>query len=248
MVCSKWAERLPSRVMTVQPSSRSAGLAPADVHHRLDREHVPDLQLHAPARGPVVGHLRVFVHRGADPVAHVLAHHAEPGRLGDALDRGADVAEAVAFDDLVDRGLERPPRDLEQPRRLGVDLTHAHGDRGVGVPALDDRPAVDGDDVALVEHDGVARDAVHDHVVRRRAHHRGEPVVPEEVRARAAPFDHVTRGTVEIGGGGAGHRPRARTRRASPRPLSPPRRMSAICSRDLRAITATRKRSARRSR
>ena len=39
----------------------------------------------------------------------------------------------------------------------------------------------------------VARDAVHDHVVGRRADHRGEPVVAEEVRAGAAPLEHLAR-------------------------------------------------------
>ncbi len=126
------------------------GLGGPGVHHRLDGEHVALLELHAPPRGPVVGHLRILVHGGADPVAHVLAHDGEPGPLGDALDRGADVAEPVTLHHLVDRRLERPAGHLDEALRLVVDLADRHGHRGVGVPALDDRPAVDREDVALL--------------------------------------------------------------------------------------------------
>ena len=41
--------------------------------------------------------------------------------------------------------------DVDQPLRLGVDLPHPGGEGGVAVPALDDRAAVDGDEVALLE-------------------------------------------------------------------------------------------------
>ena len=47
---------------------------------------------------------------------------------------------------------------------------HGHGVGGVAVVALDDGPAVDGEDVALLQH-VVARDAVDDHVVGRGADH-----------------------------------------------------------------------------
>src|SRR6476619_3885072 len=63
------------------------GLGGARVHHRLDGEHVPLLELHAPARRPVVGDLWVLVHGGADAVAYVLTHHGEARPFGDALDR-----------------------------------------------------------------------------------------------------------------------------------------------------------------
>ena len=41
--------------------------------------------------------------------------------------------------------------DLDQPLGLALIWPDAHGERGVAVPALDDRAAVDRDDVALVE-------------------------------------------------------------------------------------------------
>ena len=48
--------------------------------------------------------------------------------------------------------------------RLGRDLADRHREGGVAVVALDDGPAVDREDVALLEHLG-ARDAVDDLVV-----------------------------------------------------------------------------------
>ena len=89
-----------------------------------------------------------------------------PASDGDVFDRGADVAEPVADDDLVDGGLEGGPGDLDEPLRFGVDLADGDGDGRVGVPALDDRAAVDGEDVALLEDHLLARDAVDDDLVR----------------------------------------------------------------------------------
>ena len=82
--------------------------AAADVDHRLDRDDEALLELVAAGSGrPVVRDLRLLVHGGADAVADVLPHDREAARLRDPLHRGADVAEAVADDDLLDRGVER---------------------------------------------------------------------------------------------------------------------------------------------
>ena len=54
---------------------------------------------------------------------------------------------------------------VDEALRLVVDLADGDRHRGVGVPTLDDRPAVDRDDVALLE-DAHPGDAVHDHLVR----------------------------------------------------------------------------------
>ena len=63
--------------------------------------------------------------------------------------------------------------DQRQVRRCGPASPAADddGDRGVAVPAVDDRAAVDGDQVALDQH-ARARDAVHDLVVDRDAERR----------------------------------------------------------------------------
>ena len=62
-----------------------------------------------------------------------------------------DLVEAVAGPQLLDPGPQAPLGDLHQPGRLGRDLADAHRVGGVAVVALDDRAAVDRDDVALLE-------------------------------------------------------------------------------------------------
>ena len=119
---------------------------------------------------------------------------AKPGRVDRRLDRGADVAEAVAGDASRRSPASSAARVTSISRCDSASIVaDRHRDRGVGVPALDDRPAVDRHDVAVLEH-AVAGDAVHDHLVRRDAGHRREAVVAEEVRAGAAAVEHVARG------------------------------------------------------
>ena len=64
--------------------------------------------------------------------------------------------------------------------------------------ALDDGPAVERQDVALLEA-VVAGDAVDDDLVGRRADHSRESVVVEEVRAGVAPLQHLAGDPVEFG-------------------------------------------------
>ena len=75
-----------------------------------------------------------------------------------------------------------------------------HRDRGVAVPAVDDRSAVDRDDVAIGEHAG-AGDAVHDLVVDRGADDAGEARgSPRKLEVRALRPDVIVRDDVELGG------------------------------------------------
>ena len=90
-VCSKCADRLPSRVTAVQPSASTFTAGLPGVHHRLDREHHPLGQPRPAARLAVVRHLRLLVHPLPDAVADELAHHRKPVRLDVLLHRVADV-------------------------------------------------------------------------------------------------------------------------------------------------------------
>ena len=123
----------------------------------------------------------------------------------------------------LDAGDQRRLRDVDEPLRLGVDLPHPGGEGGVAVPALDDRPAVDRDEVALLQ-PVRARDAVHDHVVGGRADHAGERrvAVAEEVGPGAPALDDVATDAIELRGGDAGTDGLPDARRASPpRPARP---------------------------
>ena len=86
----------------------------------------------------------------------------------------------------------------------GSIVAHPGGEGGVAVPAVDDRPAVDRDDVALLEPVRARGCRARS---RRWARRRSPPgrrvAVAEEVRAGAAPLDHVAADPVELGGGDA---------------------------------------------
>ena len=78
----------------------------ARVHHRLDREHHPLLELRARVDRPEVRDLRILVHVAPDPVADERAHDAQALALDAGLDRVRHVAEAVARPALLD-GVEQ---------------------------------------------------------------------------------------------------------------------------------------------
>ena len=63
----------------------------------------------------------------------------------------ADVAEPVADEAGGDAAPHRLFADIEHALDGGIDLADAGGERRVAVPAVDDRAAIDRDDVALVQ-------------------------------------------------------------------------------------------------
>ena len=98
--------------------------------------------------GAVVRDLGLLVHRGADAVADVLADHREPGRSATGPRPRHRCRRAVPSTVAAMAASSAAPGDVDEPLGLRVDLADRDRDRGVGVPALDDRPAVDRDDVA----------------------------------------------------------------------------------------------------
>ena len=127
----------------------------------------------------------------------------QPGGFHDRADRMAHVGEPLTRPHVGDGGGQRRLAHIDEALRLGVDHTHPHGERGVTVPAVHDRPAVDADEVALIEADR-AGDAMDHDIVGRGADHRGKAVVAEEVRRRSAPLEHPSAHPVEIERGDTG--------------------------------------------
>src|SRR2546422_362902 len=98
-------------------------LVGAEVDHRLDGQDHP--RPHArirlppgPERRPIVGHLRILVELLPDAVADVVADDAVAEGRDVRLDRGADVADAVARLHRRDPLLQRLPGFVQQARRL----------------------------------------------------------------------------------------------------------------------------------
>ena len=138
------------------------------------------MRLPVPGRA-VVGHLRELVHVPADAVADVLAHDRVPVGLDERLDGGADVADVVARPGGGDAEVERLAGGVDEPAHLRGGLAAGDRESAVRPPAIEDQPAVERDEVAVVDHLG-AGDAVDHLLVDRHAERVGESVVAEEAR------------------------------------------------------------------
>src|SRR3954447_1608366 len=169
----------------------------AGVTHPLDREDHALLELRALARLAVVGHLRVLVHRPADPVADERPHDREALALDAVLHRVRDVAEAAPRPAMLDRVEQRRLRDVHEllgDRRDRADRERA---RRVGDPVVEDHADVDRDDVAALE---AVRpgDAMHDHRVRRGADRAGEAAIALERGRGSLRVDELLGRPVEV--------------------------------------------------
>jgi len=150
--------------------------------HGLDRQHDADVQDHPAARAARshVRDVRRLVHRAADPVAGVVLEQPVPEWAYDLLNGGAHVREPAAGLDRRDPGPQRPLGRGRQLEQLGCAPPHGDRNRGVAVPALQHRTAVDGNQLALLQYARARRDAVHDLGVDRGADRGRETVVAEE--------------------------------------------------------------------
>src|SRR5690606_11644962 len=169
--------------------------------HRLDGQGEPLDELGALAGPAEVRDVGRLVHGRADAVPDVVLDDAVRRARGAhvLLDRVRDVGDPAAQPGGGDAGPQRGLGDLEQRRDLAGDRADGHRDRGVAVPPVDDRTAVDGDHVTLGE-DPVVGDAVDDHVVDRGAQGAGEAVVAQERGHRAGRTDRVLRDRVQLPG------------------------------------------------
>ena len=127
-----------------------------------------------------------------------------PGHGGDVVVHGvADVADELAGRQRGDPVPHGGLGDVGEPLVLGVGGAHDHGAGRVGVPAVEDRAAVDREDVPVLQ-DAVAGDAVDDLLIDRGADRGGEAVVAQEVGGGAGVLEHRGEHGVEVLGGLAG--------------------------------------------
>src|SRR5580693_319146 len=148
----------------------SAGLA--KIYHRFDRENHAFAQPGALPAGSEVRDLRLFVELGSDAVSHKLAHHTKTVRFYKFLHRCAYIADRVADPRLLDALIQRGFRHLEQLAYFRLDrIIHRHGDRSVAVVSIENHTAIDGNDVARLQHPLFRRDAVYDLFIDRGAKH-----------------------------------------------------------------------------
>ena len=212
-VCSKCADRLPSRVTAVHPS-------PSTFTAGLPKFTIGSIASTMPSasRGPrpadaVVRNLRLLVELRADPVADELAHHRKPVRLDVRLHRRADVrhprAGAHRLESLVERRFGHRRAAAPRPATIAPTGTVT---AAVPVEPVEPRAHVDRHDVAFDQRP-LRRNPVHHLLVHRRANRRRVAVIPLERRlARPPPPDVVP----------PARRARRRDPRLRPSPSAPP--------------------------
>ena len=181
-VCSKCADRLPSRVTAVQPSDSTftAGLPAFTIGSIAST--MPFRQPRPASGRPVVGNLRLLVQRRADAVTDELAHHRKPVRLDVLLHRRADVRDPRARLHRVDPAKQRFLGHAQQLGRLRRDRARpAPSPRSRRRTRRASRPCRS-TRCRRSTSGRVRRNAVHDLLVHRRAHRRRIAVVPLERR------------------------------------------------------------------
>ena len=131
---------------------------PTEDQHRLDSQHRSFLDDRPAVRLALVGQVRIFVHRAADPVAAVAVDDAQLypeaflGGKGGQLERVGDVGELVARHHRFQPFREHPFGGAVQRVHIGRQLADAERPGAVPHPAVERGAAVNGDQVAFFEH------------------------------------------------------------------------------------------------
>ncbi len=206
-VCSKCAAQLPSSVTHGPLVVVERRVLAAERDHRLHRQRQPALELRSTAGSAVVGHVGRLVHRGADAVAGELLEDPVVAALADVgLDGVRDVADPAAEPGGGEAG---PHRALGDPHQLGRPRQAPRPTATVIAASPCQPSTIAPQSIEITspsrEHP-VARDAVHDLVVDRRADRgrEGRVAVALERRDTAVRADVVLGDRVELAGGDAG--------------------------------------------
>ena len=170
---------------------------------RLDGDDEPRPERVAAPGAPVVGHVRVAVHRAADPVPAELGVDPVAVGPGDRGDGRRDVPDLPAGTGGPDARSERPGRGVDEGQVLVTRGPDDDAQRGVRDPPVDGAGEVEAQQVAVAEH-VVVRQAVEHCVVDRGAQHLAEGaraearVVVDVAGLRPAVLDHLVGQGVEV--------------------------------------------------
>ena len=99
----------------------------------------------------VVGDFRLFVHLGANSVAHILTHDIETGGFHIVLHGHTDGIDIVTGTRLLDADIEALLRDAHELAGFLAHLAHREGARSVAHKTFKDHAHVDADDVPFLK-------------------------------------------------------------------------------------------------
>src|SRR5664279_329840 len=161
----------------------------AFVYHGFDGEHHAGAQPWSTPGGTVVEHLRRLVHVAADAVSGELLDHGIATLLDVVLHRPPDIAQATAGYTLLDALFQTHARRLDQSGCLLGDCSDGQGACRIAAPAIFERAKVNRQNVAVLERQILARNAVDDDAVDGRAKNRRVASVTQERRLRGKLFE-----------------------------------------------------------
>ena len=140
-------------------------VALAHGNHRFDGYTHGGFQHHAISTTSVVRHLGILMHLTANAMSGQFADDAVAMSLAVFLHSTADITEVTTSDGIVDTLIQGLLRGTEQLFDLFADLANTERVAGVAAKAVEQRAAVDGDDVTVLKHCLSIGDAMHDDVV-----------------------------------------------------------------------------------
>src|SRR5215216_1413439 len=177
-----------------------ADIVVAQRDHGLYREGHPGQEARARPQPPVVRYLRLLVHLAPDAVRDQIPNHAVPPRFGQSLYRVPDIPEPLANPDLLRRRQKTLPRGIQEPFGLLGHFADRHCRGAVGHESFVAHADVQGYYVPRLQSVG-ARNAVHDHGVRRRADGGWKALVALELWGSASGAYEFLGHPVEVPGG-----------------------------------------------
>ena len=140
------------------------------------------------------------MHIATHAMAHILAHNTIASTLGNLLDSITDIAQMIAWASSLDTSPHTLLGNLEQTLLFRRDLTNRIRPSVIANPALHNSARINGQDIALLENDGIRGDAMNDLIVHRSANAARESTVPLESGDTAFHANNHLGNAVKLGG------------------------------------------------
>ena len=166
--------------------------------HRLNADGHAPAQPHTMSRRAKVRHAWILVHLAPDSMPAQVAHRGKPAFLDVLLNGMADIAHAISFARHLKGGEKALLRHVNQALSLWADSADAYRKGAVGLPPIQDQARINRDNLALAQHRGFIRNAMHHLRIHRRADRGRIPLIVQEGRDGAVTANELFRITVKL--------------------------------------------------
>ena len=166
--------------------------------HRLNADGHAPAQPHTMSRRTEVRNAGILVHLAPDSMPAKVSHRGKAALLNILLNGMADIADAISFARHLKGGEKALLRHVNQALSLWADSTDAHREGAVGLPPIQDQARINRDNLALAQHRGFIRNAMHHLRIHRRADRGRIPLIVQEGRDGAVTANELFRITVKL--------------------------------------------------